>query len=119
MAACDAAFWLAKFVVAAGGDWPRLPFCCRGIFSSFSFPLLRIAAICFWLSPIFAARASEEAPKAACARGVLWRDVAWLGVECVALNAAAELLAFSNASAMQIWASRGPKTRFRASTKES
>ena len=31
VAACDAAFWLAKFVVAAGGDWPRFPFCWRGI----------------------------------------------------------------------------------------
>ena len=116
VAACDAAFWLAKFVVAAGGDWPRLPFCCRGIVSatrSFFTPYNRLAWRCLCVSGIFAARASEEAPKAACARGVLWRDVAWLGVECVALNAAAELLAFSNASAMQIWASRGPKTRFR------
>ena len=75
VAACDAAFWLAKFVVAAGGDWPRLPFCCRGIFSAFAFffsPLFSSRAWRFLcVSAIFAARASEEAPNACCARGVL------------------------------------------------
>jgi len=62
VAACDAAFWLAKFVVAAGGDWPRFPFCWRGIVAaSFSFAfsasrslsfLLRIAERCCCVSAI-------------------------------------------------------------------
>ena len=40
VAAWDAAFWLAKFVVAAGGDWPRFPFCCLGMVVSFPWRVL-------------------------------------------------------------------------------
>ena len=97
VAACDAAFWLAKFVVAAGGDWPRFPFCYRGIVAaSFSFSRKRRALRCVCVSVIFAARVSEAAKLVLVAdssRSPV-RDVARLGDVVASSSCCSLLVAF-------------------------
>ena len=70
-------FLIGEVRRVAGGDWPRLPFCCRIFFFLLS---SLVTAALLLAEPIFAARALRRRQKRlvlAESCGAMWRGLAW------------------------------------------